>query len=116
MDYARESARMVLPLNTYTEWYWKVDLHNLLHFLRLRADSHAQWEIQQYALVILGIVKGWMPNVYQAFLDYRLNAKTLSAQQWAAVKQLVMYTNRSAGDLAHTMSKRELDELNAWLD
>ena len=63
----RELARMNLPVNYYTQWYWKVDLNNLLHFLRLRADSHAQFEIQEYARVILDVVKKWVPHTYEAF-------------------------------------------------
>jgi len=76
---ARELARTILPQNTYTEFFWKIDLHNLLHFLRLRADFHAQKEIQLYAIAILDIVKIWTPIVYGAFMDYRVNAISLSA-------------------------------------
>ena len=71
---ARELARIDLPLNFYTQWYWKVDLHNLMNFLALRADKHAQYEIRVYAELILEqIVKPWVPLTYQAFCDYRLN-------------------------------------------
>ena len=76
---ARELARMNLPANIYTQWYWKVDLHNLFHFLRLRADSHAQYEIRVYAEEICKLVKAWVPAAYAAFEDYRLGAATLSA-------------------------------------
>ena len=76
---AREQARKDLPLSTYTEAYWKIDLHNLLHFLALRMDSHAQYEIRQYANVIGNeIVSKWVPIVWEAFLDYRLNGMALS--------------------------------------
>ena len=76
---AREQARKDLPLSTYTEAYWKIDLHNLLHFLALRMDDHAQLEIRQYASCIgENIVRRWCPTVWEAFLDYRLNAFTLS--------------------------------------
>ncbi|MEK6650610.1 MAG: FAD-dependent thymidylate synthase, partial [Bacteroidota bacterium] len=76
---AREQARKDLPLSTYTEAYWKVDLHNLLHFLWLRMDPHAQWEIRQYANVIgREIVARWVPIAWEAFNDYRLNSTTLS--------------------------------------
>ena len=68
---ARELARMVLPTNIYTQWYWKTDLHNLLHFLLLRADPHAQYEIRAYAEVMLETVKRWVPMTYAAFLEYR---------------------------------------------
>ena len=77
---ARELARMNLPANIYTQWYWKVDLHNLFHFLRLRADAHAQWEIRVYAEVICSLVKDWVPLAWAAFEDYRLGGVTLSAQ------------------------------------
>ena len=70
---------MVLPLNTYTQWYWKVDLHNLLHFLRLRHDSHAQYEIRAYAEVLLDIVRKWVPLTAAAFEEYRVGGAELSA-------------------------------------
>ena len=76
---ARELARMVLPLNTYTQWYWKVDLHNLLHFLRLRHDSHAQYEIRAYAEVLLDMVRKWVPLTAAAFEEYRVGGAELSA-------------------------------------
>ena len=75
---ARELARMNLPANIYTQWYWKVDLHNLLHFLRLRADSHAQYEIRVYADAICEMVRDWVPFAYKAFEDYRMGGATLS--------------------------------------
>ena len=84
---ARELARMNLPTNIYTQWYWKVDLHNLLHFLRLRADSHAQYEIRAYADVICDIVKDWVPAAFGAFRDYRMDAVSLSAQAAAVLKR-----------------------------
>ena len=77
---ARELARMNLPANIYTQWYWKVDLHNLFHFLRLRADPHAQYEIRAYAEVIADITRDWVPFAYAAFEDYRLGAVQLSAK------------------------------------
>jgi thymidylate synthase (FAD) len=75
---ARELARMNLPANVYTQWYWKIDLHNLFHFLRLRADAHAQYEIRAYAEVMCEIVKDWVPLAYGAFEDYRLGGVALS--------------------------------------
>jgi thymidylate synthase (FAD) len=84
---ARELARMNLPTNIYTQWYWKVDLHNLLHFLRLRADSHAQYEIRAYADVMCDIVKDWVPAAYGAFRDYRMDAVSLSSQAAAVLKR-----------------------------
>ena len=77
---ARELARMNLPANVYTQWYWKVDLHNLFHFLRLRADAHAQFEIRAYADAMCGIVRDWVPFAYAAFEDYRLGGVQLSGK------------------------------------
>lgn len=73
---AKELARIILPVNVYTEFYWKIDLHNLLHFIRLRIDAHAQYEIREYAQVLLDIVKEWLPVTYKAFCDYHLNASS----------------------------------------
>ncbi len=88
---AREQARKDLPLSTYTEAYWSIDLHNLLHFLRLRMDSHAQTEIRQYATVIgEEIVARWVPFVWEAFKDYRLNAMNLSGLEAEVMKLLVL--------------------------
>jgi thymidylate synthase (FAD) len=84
---ARELARMNLPANVYTQWYWKVNLHNLLHFLRLRIDPHAQWEIRAYAEAIAAIARDWVPLAWRAFEDYRLNAVTLSAQGVEALRR-----------------------------
>ena len=77
---ARELARMNLPVNCYTQWYWKIDLHNLLNFLFLRSDSHAQYEIREYANVMLNITKKWVPNCYDAFFKYRITGKELSGE------------------------------------
>ncbi|MBW6507349.1 MAG: FAD-dependent thymidylate synthase [Rhodobacteraceae bacterium] len=77
---ARELARMNLPMNTYTQWYWKTDLHNLFHFLRLRADVHAQYEIRVYAEKMCDITRAWVPLAYGAFEDYRLGGVNLSAR------------------------------------
>ena len=84
---ARELARMNLPANVYTQWYWKVDLHNLFHFLRLRADAHAQYEIRTYADTMCGIVRDWVPFAYAAFEDYRLGAVQLSAKGVEVLKR-----------------------------
>ncbi|MDP3263725.1 MAG: FAD-dependent thymidylate synthase [Tabrizicola sp.] len=84
---ARELARMNLPANIYTQWYWKVDLHNLFHFLRLRADAHAQYEIRVYAEAIAACVKDWVPLAYAAFEDYRMGGVTLSAKALAVLKR-----------------------------
>ena len=87
---ARELARINLSLNYYTQWYWKIDLHNLLNFLALRADPHAQYEIRVYAKAILEtILKSWVPLTFEAFCDYLLNSKRFSAKQIAVVRALV---------------------------
>jgi thymidylate synthase (FAD) len=86
---ARELARMNLSVNFYTQWYWKIDLHNLLHYLKLRGDPHAQYEIRVYADAILDIVKQWVPLTYAAFVDYRMGAYELSAKGLAAVRRLL---------------------------
>ena len=84
---ARELARMNLPANVYTQWYWKVDLHNLFHFLRLRADAHAQYEIRVYAEAMCRIVQDWVPLAYGAFEDYRLGGATLSGKAIEVLKR-----------------------------
>ena len=86
---ARELARMNLPANIYTQWYWKVDLHNLFHFLRLRADAHAQYEIRVYAEEICRLVKDWVPFAYAAFEDYRLGGATLSGKALDCVRRML---------------------------
>ena len=86
---ARELARMNLPANIYTQWYWKVDLHNLFHFLRLRADAHAQYEIRVYADAICEMVKDWVPAAYGAFEDYRLGGATLSGKAVECIRKMV---------------------------
>jgi thymidylate synthase (FAD) len=111
---ARELARMNLTLNTYTQWYWKTDLHNLLHFLSLRADAHAQYEIRVYAEAMLESVKAWVPGCYEAFSDYRLGAVSLSAGMLAVVKRLLAgeaVTQDTSG-----LGKREWAELMISLD
>jgi thymidylate synthase (FAD) len=86
---ARELARMNLSVNFYTQWYWKIDLHNLLHFLNLRTDPRAQYEIRVYADAILDVVKQWVPLTHAAFMDYRMGAYELSAKGLAAVRRLL---------------------------
>jgi len=86
---ARELARMNLPANIYTQWYWKVDLHNLFHFLRLRADSHAQYEIRVYADAICNIVADWVPAAYGAFEDYRLGGATMSGKALDCIRRML---------------------------
>lgn len=87
---SRELARMILPQNIYTSWYWKIDLHNLMHFLALRASSHAQYEIRAYANVILhDIVAKWVPQTYNAFCKYRLNSKNISSMGAHVIKDAI---------------------------
>ncbi len=86
---ARELARMNLTLNTYTQWYWKTDLHNLLHFLSLRADDHAQYEIRVYAEAMLESLKAWCPITHEAFMDYRAGGTHLSAAGLGVVRRLL---------------------------
>lgn len=88
---ARETARIALPLGTYTEFYWKIDGHNLLHFLRLRMDAHAQEEIRVYAFAIAKIVAAWLPKTWEAFEDYRLNAHTFSGPEMQVLRRMIDY-------------------------
>jgi thymidylate synthase (FAD) len=110
---ARELARMNLTLNTYTQWYWKTDLHNLFHFLRLRADSHAQYEIRVYAEAMLETVKAWVPLSHAAFCDYRLGAVTFSAKMLETLKQ--MLSGIEVSQPTSGLSKREWTEMMAAL-
>ena len=110
---AGELACMTLPANIYTQWYWKVDLHNLFHFLRLRADAHAQYEIRVYADAIAACVKDWVPLAFAAFEDYRMGGVTLSGKAIAVLKR------RLAGEVVAQedsgMSKGEWREvLEVW--
>ena len=88
-DVARELARIDLPLSTYTQWYWKIDLHNLLHFLRLRVDAHAQWEIQEYGRVMAGMLQRVAPLSYEAWIDYEVMGDRLTGADRAALARLL---------------------------
>jgi thymidylate synthase (FAD) len=110
---ARELARMSLTLNFYTQWYWKIDLYNLMHFLSLRADPHAQYEIRAYAEVMLDVLRRWLPLCHEAFLQHRLHAVTLSAAALAAVKE--MLAGKAVTQASSGLSKREWRELCAAL-
>ncbi|MEO7036303.1 MAG: FAD-dependent thymidylate synthase [Polyangiaceae bacterium] len=88
-DMARELARIDLPLSTYTQWYWKIDLHNLLHFLKLRVDSHAQWEIQEYGRVMAGMLKRVAPLSYEAWIDYDVCGNRVSRMELDALRKLI---------------------------
>ena len=114
MGIARELARMNLTLNTYTQWYWKIDLNNLLHFLKLRADAHAQYEIRVYADIILDIVKKWVPITYEAFEDYRVGGTQLSAKEILILKKIIK--GETVDPDAEGISKREWAELQKKFD
>jgi len=111
---ARELARMNLTLNTYTQWYWKTDLLNLLNFLFLRADNHAQYEIRVYADKMLDTVKRWVPITYQAFMDYRVGAAEISSKGLNVIKSMI--SGKKVGQEDSGLSKREWNELMEKLD
>ena len=106
---ARELARMNLTLNTYTQWYWKTDLLNLMNFLRLRADHHAQYEIRAYADAMLDTLKRWVPITYDAFMDYRVGGTEVSSKGKEVIKKLIKGENVSIEET--DLSKREWNEL-----
>ena len=106
---ARELARMNLTLNTYTQWYWKIDLFNLLHFLSLRADAHAQYEIRVYADAMLDTVARWVPLAHAAFRDYRMGGVSLSAGGLAIVRRLL--AGEAVVQAGSGLSPREWREL-----
>jgi thymidylate synthase (FAD) len=106
---ARELARMNLTLNCYTQWYWKINLHNLLHFLKLRVDSHAQYEIRVYAEIILDIVKQWVPHSYNAFVNYQQNSKNFSQNALAVLQKLLH--QQPVSQETSGLSQREWQEL-----
>jgi thymidylate synthase ThyX len=123
---ARELARIDLPVSTYTQWYWKIDLHNLLHFLKLRVDAHAQWEIQEYGRVMAGMLKKVAPLSYEAWIDYDVCGERMSRMELDALRRLVQagpdgVRSREGArldDKALTelgLSKREIEELLAKL-
>ena len=110
---ARELARINLTLNTYTQWYWKTDLHNLMGFLRLRADSHAQYEIRVYADAMIQTLDAWVPYAAEAFREYRLGAAQLSATGLAVVRRMLAGEAVEAANSG--LSKREWTELMVLL-
>jgi thymidylate synthase (FAD) len=123
-DFARELARIDLPLSTYTQWYWKIDLHNLLHFLTLRVDAHAQWEIQQYGRIMAGMLKRVAPISYEAWIDYEVCGARLSRMELEILRQFLALDkdgmleahqvgrlNRTSAADNHDLTAREVDEL-----
>ena len=128
-EVARELARIDLPLSTYTQWYWKIDVHNLLHFLTLRVDAHAQWEIQEYGRVMAGMLKRVAPLSYEAWIDYDVCGAHVTRAELSAIRALIgdegdgeriglqgkgARLDRAALE-THGMAKREVDELLAKL-
>jgi thymidylate synthase (FAD) len=128
-EVARELARIDLPLSTYTQWYWKIDLHNLLHFLTLRVDAHAQWEIQEYGRVMAGMLQRVAPMSYEAWIDYDVRGTHLSRGELESLRELVKVEgdgpaqglsatgtrlDRAALE-KHGLARREIDELFAKL-
>lgn len=105
----RELARIGLGVNTYTQWYWKTDLHNLFRFIRLRADAHAQYEIRAYAEVLQDIVARWVPLSHEAFLEHQVNAVTFSATAMGVVRRLLR--GEQVKQPESGLSKREWDDL-----
>lgn len=106
---ARELARTNLTLNAYTQWYWKTDLHNLFHFLSLRADAHAQYEIRAYAEAMLEVARAWVPASCSAFEEYRLGAATFSATMLAVIRR--MLAGETVEQAQSGLSKREWAEM-----
>ncbi len=124
-DVARELARIDLPLSTYTQWYWKIDLHNLLHFLTLRVDSHAQWEIREFGRVMAGMLKRVAPISYEAWIDYDVCGAHLSRMEMDVVRALLRESESGlmtdAGQMSHAemqakgLSRREAEEFLSTL-
>jgi len=125
-EVARELARIDLPLSTYTQWYWKIDLHNLLHFLRLRVDPHAQWEIREYGRIMAGMLERVAPLTYEAWLDYDVLGQRMSAGELAVLSDLLRadldsMTISAGGEASEQelaaagLSPREMRELLAKL-
>jgi thymidylate synthase (FAD) len=112
-DVARELARIDLPLSTYTQWYWKIDLHNLLHFLTLRVDPHAQREIRAYAEVMAGIVKRVAPLSYEAWVDYDLTGHAMSRGELEAVRRLIEPDGDDAVRVRDGASRVDAEEMAA---
>jgi thymidylate synthase (FAD) len=118
-NFARELARINLPVSMYTEWYWKIDLHNLFHFLRLRMDAHAQYEIRVYAEAMATIVREITPIAFQAFEDYALNAVRLTHPELKAMKRLLAESSLELDDATLTecgLSKRETAEFRSKVE
>ena len=110
-EVARELARIDLPLSTYTQWYWKIDLHNLLHFLTLRVDSHAQWEIQQYGNLMAGMLKRVAPLSYEAWIDYDVCGARFSRMELDGLRALLRVSADSIEGQGRRLGREELQAL-----
>ena len=110
---SRELARINLTLNTYTQWYWKVDLHNFMHFVSLRADSHSQFEIREYGKILLKILSKWTPLTYKAFLSYRLKSAELSMEAIEIIRKMI--AGKKVTKSKSNLSNREWKELESLL-
>ncbi|HTM45497.1 MAG TPA: FAD-dependent thymidylate synthase [Polyangiaceae bacterium] len=107
---ARELARIDLPLSTYTQWYWKIDLHNLLHFLTLRADPHAQWEIQEYGRVMAGMLKRVAPLSFEAWIDYDVAGARLSRMEIQALQQLLKVEGEMVKGVNGSLGEQQFEQ------
>jgi len=117
-EIARELSRIDLPLSSYTQWYWKIDLHNLLHFLRLRSDPHAQWEIRVFSDIIAGIVKEAFPLTYEAWVDYSMRAASFSRMELELLREMLFHGLQNFEALNYSlfdMTEREGEEFRAKL-
>jgi thymidylate synthase (FAD) len=110
-DMARELARIDLPLSTYTQWYWKIDLHNFLHFLKLRVDRHAQWEIQEYGRVMAGMLERVAPHSYEAWIDYDVCGARVSRMELDAMRRLIEVKDGGLSAKPGALSAAELEGL-----
>ncbi len=121
MGVARETARSVLPVDVYTQWYWKIDLHNLLHFLTLRADPHAQLEIRVYANILVGMVKRLVPHMFEAWVDYTFAGARFSRQEILAITSFMnspapkSFDSLESSACNYITNQRELDEFKMKL-
>lgn len=116
VDVARELARIDLPLSTYTSWYWKIDLHNLFHFLGLRCDSHAQHELRMYGNILAGIAKAFSPLAFEAWIDYEFCGTRLSRMEMHAIRNMIQGgTSQPSVDDLSEMSQREITEFKMKL-
>jgi thymidylate synthase (FAD) len=120
-DFAREIARIDLPLSTYTQWQWKIDLHNLMHFLWLRVNPAAQWEIRQYALIMAAMVREVAPIAFQAWCDFKLNSVSFSWQERKLLDRMWKSVSWGKDEIVewgklNGMSARLIDEFNAKLE